>query len=1162
MKERIKYLLLASMVIASPGLMLAGDVNTAPIPTLFNTGVCSNTTSAIPWNQIGAKAGADYKGDGLAVTPTESGAHLHCVFQRLDGEATPEGLWLTSTVTNTVSDRFRVTAMDVGRKAANATFNAPYPESSVPLTGEGEVSVSGQSVRFSRPGLKEEYSVSMDGLRQDFIVERAPASPPGGELVVKLAVSGALVEAAADGARLVLTHSGRKIAYSRLRVTDAKGKELPAKIEVSSVGDSLSVDAKDIKELVVVVNDANAVYPVRIDPTFSDNNWVGLGGLGSAIIGQVDALACDNSGNLYVESTHSTGPDTSAIAEWNGYSWLYIATNFSTIYALVCDSSGNLYAGGKFGVVKFNGTNWTNLGLSEVNALAFDKSGNLYAGGSLMSLGGNYTNTIVKWNGTSWSALGSEIGPFNNPNSHEYSAIYALACDNSGNLYAGGAFLNAGGVSVPNIAKWNGTAWSALGSGIQNEGSIGVYDSNFVVTAISCDNSGNVYAGGDFGTVGGPYSVDKWNGTSWSALGSETGSVFSAFSDVFSLACDNSGNLYVGGVFINMGGVNATNIAMWNGSTWSALGSGITGGDTIGYNDQGAYQYYNNGGATVIALALDGFGRLYAGGNFYTAGTNVAHYVAEALLKGVQITTTSLPNGTNGVAYSQTLAAAGGQTPYSWTNISGALPLGLHLSTNGVISGTPTNNGTFNFTVKVTDATNSTATQPLTVIVFGTPVVTIQPTNSSVTVIAGTNVTLSVSVAGTAPFSYWWQLNGTNLPNGIITTVAGNGTFGYSGDGGAATNAGLYNPWAVQVDNSGNLFIADDSNKRIRKVGTNGIITTVAGNGTYGYSGDGGAATNAGLDLPYDVAVDAFGNLFIAESEVNQRIRKVGTNGIITTVAGNGTASYSGDGGAATNAGLDNPYGVAVDASDNLFIADTENQRIRKVGTNGIITTVAGNGTYIYSGDGGAATNAGLDVPYDVAVDTFGNLFIADTYSQRIRKVGTNGIITTVAGNGTASYSGDGGSATNAGLDGPYGVAVDASDNLLIADTRNGRVRKVVNPSIAVFGPTLVLNDVSLGNAGAYDVVVSNLYGSVTSSVVNVTVTLPVFVSTPQISSGKTNFMFQISGPSGTNVVLQVSTNLFNWSPVSTSSIPVSGTITFTNSISGSNQRFYRIQYQ
>ena len=192
----------------------------------------TNTPSAIPWNEIGAKAGADYKGDGLAVTPTGSGARLHCVFQRLDGEATAEGLWLTSTVTNTVSDRFRVTAMAVGRKAANATFNFQSPESSIPLAGAGEVSVCGQTVRFSRPGLTEEYSVSMDGVRQDFIVEQAPLSPPGGELVVKLAVTGAQVEPAADGARLVLANSGRKIAYSRLRVTDATGKELPARIEV------------------------------------------------------------------------------------------------------------------------------------------------------------------------------------------------------------------------------------------------------------------------------------------------------------------------------------------------------------------------------------------------------------------------------------------------------------------------------------------------------------------------------------------------------------------------------------------------------------------------------------------------------------------------------------------------------------------------------------------------------------------------------------------------------------------------------------------------------------------------------------------------------------------------------------------------------------------
>jgi len=277
----------------------------------------TNTPGAIPWNEIGAKAGADYTGDGLAVTPAESGARLRCVFQRLAGEATPEGLWLTSTVSNTVSDRFRVTAMEVGRKAADVALNSPYPGSSIPLAGAGEVSVCGQTVRFSRPGLTEEYSVSIDGVRQDFIVEQTPPSPPGGELVVKLAVSGAQVEPTADGARLVLTHSGRKIAYSRLRVTDATGKELPARIEVCPVGDEAAsfeswsetgnfleelsplTAAPSREELAVVVNDANAVYPVRIDPTFSDANWVSMGGI-PGTDGEVLAAVIDRSGNLYV----------------------------------------------------------------------------------------------------------------------------------------------------------------------------------------------------------------------------------------------------------------------------------------------------------------------------------------------------------------------------------------------------------------------------------------------------------------------------------------------------------------------------------------------------------------------------------------------------------------------------------------------------------------------------------------------------------------------------------------------------------------------------------------------------------------------------------------------------------------------------------------------
>ncbi len=315
------------------------------------------------------------------------------------------------------------------------------------------------------------------------------------------------------------------------------------------------------------------------------------------------------------------------------------------------------------------------------------------------------------------------------------------------------------------------------------------------------------------------------------------------------------------------------------------------------------------------------------------------------------------------------------------------------------------------------------------------PTITNQPVNR--TVWAGANVTLAVGVSGAGPFTYQWQLNTTNLPNGIITTVAGGG----AGDGGAATNACLGGPFAVAMDTRGNLFIANENDCRIRKVGTNGIITTVAGNGGEGYSGDGAAAANATLNSPSGLAVDASGNVFIADSN-NGRVRKVDTNGIITTVAGNGTAGFSGDGAAATNAGL-GPTGVAVDGSGNLFIADSRNNRIRKVNTSGIITTLAGNGAAGSSGDGAAATNASLSYPFGLAVDASGNVFMADTQNNRIRKVNTSGIITTVAGSGAQGYSGDGGAATNASLAFPNGVTVDGAGNLFIADINNKRIRMV-----------------------------------------------------------------------------------------------------------------------
>src|ERR1017187_2403392 len=277
----------------------------------------------------------------------------------------------------------------------------------------------------------------------------------------------------------------------------------------------------------------------------------------------------------------------------------------------------------------------------------------------------------------------------------------------------------------------------------------------------------------------------------------------------------------------------------------------------------------------------------------------------------------------------------------------------------------------------------------------------------------------------------------------FMVTVAGNGSGGFGGDGGPATSAQLSGPAGVATDATGNLFVADWSNCRIRKVASSGIITTVAGTGACGFGGDGRLATAAYLHSPGGVAVDAVGNLFVADT-YNNRIREVSASGIITTVAGGGAYNgCGGDGGPATAASLGFPNGVAVDAFGNLFIADTSNSRIRKVSAGGIITTVAGTGTAGFSGDGGLAMAAQMSSPAGVLVDAAGNLFIADAGNQRIRKVSAGGIITTVAGTGTAGFSGDGGPATDAQLSVPYGVAVDAFGNLFIADTGNQRIRTV-----------------------------------------------------------------------------------------------------------------------
>ncbi len=281
---------------------------------------------------------------------------------------------------------------------------------------------------------------------------------------------------------------------------------------------------------------------------------------------------------------------------------------------------------------------------------------------------------------------------------------------------------------------------------------------------------------------------------------------------------------------------------------------------------------------------------------------------------------------------------------------------------------------------------------------------------------------------------------GLNIKAQIITTIAGNGTNGFSGDGGQATAAEFYSPNILALDHIGNLYFSDVYNNRLRKVNTAGIVSTIAGNGTNGFSGDGGQATAAELNFPEGIALDTLGNIYVTDYG-NNRIRKINTTGIISTFAGNGTAGYAGDGGQATAANLWKPEGIIFDKTGNLIFAD--HYCIRKVTTAGIISTIAGNGTGGFAGDGGQATAAEMNCPVGLVFDPLGNLYFSDVSNNRVRMVTTSGIINTIAGDGGQFYSGDGGQATAARLYHPEGIVIDAIGNLYIADNGNNRIRMI-----------------------------------------------------------------------------------------------------------------------
>jgi sugar lactone lactonase YvrE len=291
-----------------------------------------------------------------------------------------------------------------------------------------------------------------------------------------------------------------------------------------------------------------------------------------------------------------------------------------------------------------------------------------------------------------------------------------------------------------------------------------------------------------------------------------------------------------------------------------------------------------------------------------------------------------------------------------------------------------------------------------------------------------------------------------SLPAQTITTLAGSGAYGYAGDSGPATSARLNMAGGVAVDAQGNTYIADTWNHRVRKI-AGGIVTTLAGTGQEGSAGNGGPAAQATLSFPRAVAVDAQGNVYVSDTG-NSAVRKITPNGTISAFAGTGAVGFAGDLGAATSARLSYPRGLAVDSNGNVYVADTWNYRIRKISAAGTIQTVAGNGSYGVFGDGGQAVNASLGAIEALALDAQGNLYISDPYHHRVRRIGTGGVITTVVGGSFGDY-GDGGAAAIAKLKYPRGVAVDQQGNLLLADSMNHRIRKaLVSGSISTVAGT------------------------------------------------------------------------------------------------------------
>ena len=952
------------------------------------------------------------------------------------------------------------------------------------------------------------------------------------------------------------------------------------------------------------IKNANIIYTVA-------GNGVGSfgGDGGPATIANIKSaygVAFDSVGNMYVADS---GNNRVRKLDTNG-----------TI-TTVAGNGGTTFSGD--GVIATNTSVWRPSGVT------VDAAGNLYVA--------DYNNRIrkVDTNGYISTVAGGGTGGDGGPaTSASLNNPTGIALDGVGNLY----IADRGNNRVRRVdTSGNINAFAGTNSaGFAGDGGLATYAKLSSPTAVATDAAGNVFIADSVNNrvreVNVSGIITTFAGTNVSGFAGDGGAATNArLNNPTGVAVDISGD-----VFVLDASNNRIRMIDTNGSITTVAGSGNP-------------SYGGDGGAATNAglfgpqgVALDVSGNLYIGDN----GNRVRKVLLYASLPAFTISHAAWANAGNysvavtGSAGSVTssvasltvlsppiitaqpmnqMAAIGGNSTFT-VGVGGTGPFGYSWWLGGTnlvqsgpsasltLSGVSVNDSGNNYSVVITNIYGSVTSSVATLTVGLAPRLTLQPVNQ--TLPTGTNANFTVMAGGTGPFSYQWQWNGTNLPNNIITTVAGNGTGTFAGDGLTATNASLDFPEGICLDAVGNLYIADHGNHRVRRVDTNGVITTLAGTGVSIYSGDGGAATNAGMKAPSSVAMDSAGNLYVAD-ETGDSIRRVDANGFIATVAGNGVAGSAGDSGPATNANFGGSYGVVLDAAGELFISDegSGHGRIRKVNTSGVINTIAGMGTLSPAvADGGPAILAGLPYPTAEAWDAAGNLYVADWTGGRIRKVSTSGIISTVAGGGSlAPAAADGGAATNASI-GPLGVAVDVFGNVYIGDFNNQSVRKVdtngiittaagggtggdggaaTNASmsatqgvtfdsagnlfISEFGkhrirevhyagfPYLALPNVGATNNGDYSVVISSPYGSVTSSVVVLTVFPPPTVQIANLGSGQ--FGLTWNAASNVNYQLQYATNLLapGW-------VNLGAPVTATNSSAATTdlpgadiERFYRL---